>query len=356
MEAVFKNKKISGILAVLPEKESYFDDEVGNYSFPEKQTMRLKKVMGFNKHRLAKDNSTTSQFCIEGLNHLLNTGRIKKEEIGAVIVVTLSPDHFLPHVSNIIHGECDLSADVFCMDIPQGCCGFLMGLIQAFMLLDNMKDKKVVLFNSDVLSHKVSKHDRNEYPLVGDITTVSIIENTESEEKIISRIFSDGKNRNVLKIEAGGFAMPSTAETAKEETDEEGNIRCLDNLHMDGAEVFNFAQREVPPFIEKMFSDYGISDEDIDYYIFHQPNKFMLKKIADKMQVSYDKMFMNVVEEYGNPSGASISTAIVHNLKDTITTREYNCCLCAFGSGLSWGGIIMKLGNMDFCEFLNTDL
>ena len=356
MDAVFKNKKISGILTVLPQTESFFDDEVGNYDFPERQTMRLKKIMGFNKHRLAKDTSTASDFCVEGLVHLLEKGIIKREEIGAVIVVGLSPDYFLPQMSNIVHGKCDLPQDVLCIDMPQGCCGFLLGLMEAFMLLDHMQDKKVVLFNSDILSHKVSKHDRNDFPLTGDVTTVTVVENDPEGGDIYFRLLADGANRDYLCIPAGGFAMSSSPETAKMTTADDGNKRCLDNLHMNGAEVFNFVQREVPPMLEDMLQKYAVEKGSIDYFLFHQPNKFMLQKLADKLDIPHDKLFMNVVENYGNPSGASIPTVITHNLKTEMREGLYSCCLAAFGSGLTWGAVIMELGEMEFCGFLETTL
>lgn len=356
MKAVFKGKKISGILGVLPEQVCYFDDEVDNYAFPAKQTMRLKKVMGFEKHRLAKDSSTASDFCVYGLNYLLKTKKIKREDIGAVIVVTLSPDYYVPHISNIIQGECNLSQDVLCMDIAQGCCGFLVGLLQAFLLLEVLKDKKIVLFNTDVLTHKVSRQDRNDYPLTGDATSVSIIENDNSVGNIYFSLYTDGKKRDALIIPAGGFAMPSTVQTGILQQTEDGNCRSLDHLHMEGTEIFNFVQTQIPPLIDSMFNEIGIDKGEIDYYLFHQPNKFMLKKLADKMKVSYEKMFMNIVENYGNPSGASIPVNIVHNLKEQIMNTEYKCCLSAFGSGLTWGAVVMRLGNMDFCEMIESDL
>lgn len=356
MDAVFKKKKISGILTVLPETESYFDDEIGNYDFPEKQTKRLKKVMGFHKHRLAKETSTASDFCVEGLHCLLRQEKIKREEIGAVIAVGLSPDYFLPQISNIIHGKCDLPREVLCIDMPQGCCGYLLGLMEAFLLLDHMGDKKVVLFNTDVLSHKVSRHDRNDFPLVGDLTTVTVVENDSQGDEIYFRLWADGAHREVLMIPAGGYAMPCTPETARMEMTDDGNRRSLDNLHMNGGEVFNFVQREVPPMLMDMFIKYGIDKERLDYYLFHQPNKFMLQKLADQINVPYEKLFMNVVEEYGNPSGASIPAVIVRNLKEQMVKGMYDCCLSAFGSGLTWGALIMKLGNMDFCEIMQTEL
>lgn len=357
MDTVFRNKKISGIITVLPETESHFDDEIGNYDFPEKQTRRLKKVMGFHKHFLSKDTSTASDFCLEGLNYLLDKKMLEKEEIGAIIIVSLSPDYFLPQMSNIIHGKCNLTKDVLCIDIPQGCCGFLLGLMEAFMLLDHMGDKKAVLFNSDIMSHKVSKHDRNDFPLVGDVTTVTVIENDKSGQEIPFRLFADGTNRNALRIPAGGFAMPSTAQTAEMEPSEDGNKRSLDNLHMDGGEVFNFVQREVPPMLAEMIKAYGIKKESFDFFLFHQPNKFMLQKLADAIEVPHEKLFMNVVENYGNPSGASIPTVITHNLKEQMLDGQlYNCCLSAFGSGLTWGAMFMKLGRMEFCETIRTKL
>ena len=148
MKTVFKGKKITSMLGILPETVGYFDDEVDNYSFPAKQTMRLKKVMGYNQHRLAKETSTVSDFAVYGLNYMLENKWIRKEEIGAVVTVTLCPDHFVPHISNIVQAKCDLNTDIVCFDIAQGCCGFLVGLMQSCMLLEHMPEKKVILIQS----------------------------------------------------------------------------------------------------------------------------------------------------------------------------------------------------------------
>lgn len=356
MKSTFKGKKISGLLGILPEKISYFDDEVDNYAFSPKQTMHLKKVMGFEKHRLAKPESTVSDFCIYGLNYLLEKGRVKKEEIGAIIVVTLCPDYFVPHISNIIHGECGLGEDVFCMDIPQGCCAYLLGLMQSFLLLDVIDDKKVLLFNADVLSHKVSRQDRNDFPLIGDAASVSVIENDCEAKDIDFRFYMDGAKRNALIIPAGGFAMPCTQDTAVMKQQKDGNYRSLNNLHMEGTEVFNFVQSKVPLMLEEMFQELQIDKDKIDFYLFHQPNKFMLQKLANKVGIPHEKIFMNIVENYGNPSGASIPIDIVHNLQNLVIQNEYYCCMSAFGSGLAWGAMMMRLGNMDFCEMIESEL
>lgn len=356
MQTVFYGKRIASILGILPEKESFFDDEVDNYSFPVKQTMRLKKVMGFNKHRLAKETSTVSDFAIYGMNYILENGWIEKNEIGAVIVVTLCPDFFVPHISTMIQGECELNQDVICLDIAQGCCGFLIGLMESFMLLEHLKDKKVVLVNGDVLSHKVSKRDRNDFPLIGDATTITIIENEPLAGSIYYEMYMDGRRRDALKIPAGAFRMPSTPKTSEMADQGDGNFRSLDHMHMDGSGVFNFVQTEVPLLLEHLLKETKESMDTIDYFLFHQPNKFMLQKLADKAGIPEDKLPMNLVETYGNASGASIPLVAALNLKNVLLNRMFRCCFSAFGSGLAWGGMILDFGRLKHCEIIDSGL
>lgn len=356
MITTFTGKRISSMLGILPETIGYFDEEVNNYSFPPKQTMRLKKIMGYNQHRLAKDASTVSDFAVYGLRYMLENNWIQRNEIGAVVVVTLCPDHFVPHISNIVQAACDLDTDIICMDIPQGCCGFLLGLMQSFMLLEHMKDKKVVLINGDVLSHKVSKRDRNDYPLIGDATTITIVENDDNANPVYFEMHTDGKRGNALKIPAGGFRMPCTAETAVMVDQGDGNFRSLDNICMDGSGIFNFVQTEVPPMLLDALQRNGKTVNEFDYFLFHQPNRFMLQKLAEKAGLPKDKLPMSLVENFGNPSGASIPLTAVFNCREELLKKKNKCCLSAFGSGLSWGVVFMDIGQLAHCELLESKL
>ena len=355
MKSIFYGKRINGILSVLPENEIYFDEEVGNYAFPSQQTMRLKKIMGYNKHRVVKPSTASSDLCVDGMNHLFKTGRVRKEDIGAIVVVTITPDHFVPHVSNIVQARLDLPHDILCIDISQGCTGFLMGLMQAFLLLDIMPNKKVVVINADVLSKKVSKQDRNSYPLIGDAATITVVESDKKACDIHFNIYMDGSRGDALIIPAGGSRLPSNEQTAAVQESGDGNFRSLDNLKMDGTAVFNFVQTDVPPLIEEILEYSGNHKDDIDWFLFHQPNKFMLQKLADRIGVPRDKVLMNIVENYGNPSGASIPLTIVHNLSNDLLTNKRKCCLSAFGAGLSWSAMTMELGDLDFCEMLYSN-
>ncbi len=356
MKTVFRHKKITGLLSVVPETVVRFEDEVDNYTFPPKQTLRLQKVMGYKQHRIVKKTTSTSDLCCAGLNHMLENGWIKKEEIGGIVVATTFPDHFIPPVSSIIHGKFDLDEEAVCVDISQGCVAFLLGLLEAFMLLEHMPDKKVLVFASDVLSKKVSKKDRNSYPLIGDAAGIAVVEHSENAGEIYTILRNRGDMDGVLRIPAGGSRLACSAETAElRDSDGDGNLRALDNLAMRGSDVFNFVQTVVPPLIDDVMAYAGMSKDDMDWFLFHQPNKFMLRKLAEKLEVPYEKMPMNTVEEFGNSSGACIPVNITYNLADAMKTQKQRCCVSAFGSGLTWGAMVLNLGEMDFCEMFVSD-
>lgn len=352
MDFVFKNKRIGGILTILPKKAVKFEDEMANYSFSPAKCMKLKLAMGYNEHRIAEPGQCSSDFCIFGLQYLFDNGLLKKEEIDALLFVSQSADYYMPPTSNIIHGHFGLRQDCLCMDINQGCAGFELGLIQAFMMLEQPAINKVVLMNADVLSPKVSAQDRNSKPLIGDAAAITIIEKSDEDNPIFANIKMDGTGAMVLNIPAGGFRMPSSPETAVMEQDAAGNFRSKDNLVMQGDEVFNFVQREVPPMIQHLFEQSGVTSTDVDWFMFHQPNKFMLHKLADKLHIPHEKMPANIVENFGNASGVTVPTCISYNLGEQLCKTSMLLCLAGFGVGLTWSSIMINIGNLEFNKII----
>lgn len=350
----FLGKRISGVLGVLPENEYDYDEETK--PFQDTHTKRLKRIMGYGKRRAAKSNTTTSDLCIYGFDYILKNNWIRKDEIGAVIVVTVCPDHYVPHVSNIVHGEFELPADVVCMDIPQACAGYVLGLMEACMLLEHMPDKKVVLFTGDVLCRK-ERETPLAYPVFGgDGASVSVIENDPAASDIFLSMYNDGSKRNALIIPAGGFRLPRSPETGVMVDIGDGTMRTKNCMWMDGSGVFNFVQREVPPMIDELIAYGGKTYEDVDWFLFHQPNKFMLQKLADKMKVPYKKMPMNVVGDFGNSNSNTVPFALVSNLSEEMKKSTYRCCLAGFGAGLTWGAALLDIGKLDFCEMIISNL
>lgn len=353
MKLNFKNKKITGMLSILPSNEVMFEDEMHNYSFSEAKSLKLKAAMGFKSKRVVADDKITSfDLAVAGLDYLFDNNLINKESIDAILFVSQSPEYIMPPTSNVIHGRYELDERVLCLDINQGCAGFVIGLQQAFMLLNNAGINKVLLINADVLSPKVSKFDRNSNPLIGDAAAITIIENSNDDSPIVGEIRMDGKGAMALNVPAGGARMPISEETSLYYEDAFGNKRTKNHLVMQGDNVFNFVQTKVPEQIKNIVDSSEDNIENIDYFLFHQPNRFMLQKLADKIGVARDKLPSNVVENFGNSSGVTIPVVTIFNLGQRLESETFKVCFSGFGVGLTWGTIIMNLGNLDFCKLI----
>ena len=350
MNLKFSNKKITGLLGIVPAREVSFDDGVEHYNFSVAQSMKLKKVMGYDKRRIVQDSVCVSDLCIDGLAYLFEKGLLEKDDIDALILVTQTPDFLMPPTSNIIQGHFRLKEDMICMDINQGCAGFIIGLIQAFMLLEQDSVNKVVLLNADIMSRKVSSRDRNSHPLVGDAASITIIEKSELENLIYANLKMDGQYSDALQIPAGGLRLPISSDTSEMKVDPSGNYRSSENLYMKGDLVFNFVQNQVPSMIESLFSQAGEDISQADFFLFHQPNRFILEKLADALSVNREKMPANLVESYGNSSGVTIPILTTLNLGAKLVDHVYKTCFAGFGVGLTWGSMLLDFGHLDFCQ------
>jgi 3-oxoacyl-[acyl-carrier-protein] synthase-3 len=289
-----------------------------------------------------------SDLAVAGLEHLFKNDLLHPDEFDALILITQSPDYFMPPTSNVIQGRLNLKHDLLCLDMNQGCAGFIIGLMQAFSLLEQESIRKVVLINADVLSRKTSPKDRNSYPLIGDAAAITVVERDPEDTVIHANLKMDGTRNNVLMIPAGGFRLPSSPATAVLEDVGDNNLRAKDHLRMDGSAVFNFVQIEVPRMINELLKYAGATLNEIDYFFCHQPNRFMLQKLADKMQLPYSKMPSNVVERFGNSSGVTIPVTITSNLRDRLMHEQFKVCLAGYGVGLTWSAMLLDLGKVKF--------
>jgi 3-oxoacyl-[acyl-carrier-protein] synthase-3 len=348
----FSNKKISSILSVVPKHCVRFLDEIDNYDFSKEKCSKLQKVIGFDERRIVKGTECASDLCLFGLEYLLNNGQLNREEISAIVFVTQTPDHFMPPTSSILHGKLGLGPEVLCFDINQGCTGYLYGLLQGFLLLQQPDMGKVVLLNGDTLSRCACPNDRNIYPLIGDAGTVSVVENADDDSELFFNLKTDGSRSDWLIIPAGAFRMPSTEQTRRVRVLPDGNQRSDEHFYMNGAGIFTFTQTDVPIAIKELFEFASMEIHEIDYFLFHQPNRFILEKLAAKLNVPQEKLPKNLVEKFGNSSSASIPVTLCHNLREQSKNKTLRVCMSGFGVGLSWGALIMDLGPLQCCELI----
>jgi 3-oxoacyl-[acyl-carrier-protein] synthase-3 len=352
MNFKFQRKRISGILTVLPTQEISFIEEMKNYNFPEESSRKLMEVMGYNKRRVAPPGVCLSDLAVFGLQHLFQRGLLAPEEIDALLVISNSHDYIVPPTSNVIQGRLCLKQSMLCLDLNQACAGYVIGLLQALPLLDQESIRKVVIINGDLLSRRTSPKDRSIYPLIGDALTVTVIERDPADSVIHAEVRMDGSRHEALIIPAGGMRQPCSAETAVMEDVGGHNFRAANHLRMDGAAVFNFVQTEIPPLIETVLCTAGVSVADVDYFLCHQPNRFMLEKLAAAMNIPQAKMPCNVVEHFGNSSGATLPIAATLNLSEELSHGNALTCLVGYGAGLTWAAMLMRLGDLSFCEMV----
>jgi 3-oxoacyl-[acyl-carrier-protein] synthase-3 len=225
----------------------------------------------------------------------------------------------------------------------------------AMMTLEHLPEgKKVLLVSGDMMTFKIGQRDRASRPIIGDAVTVSILENTDDENTVYCSLKNYGQFAMNIVIPAGGTKMPITSETSIETKDENGNWRSPEQFFMEGDQVFNFAINETPMMIDELLHAAGKKVDDIDYFICHQPNSFMLKKIAEKINVSQERLPNDIVPKYGNSNSATIPVTLCEHHKEMYASAsQLTLCLASFGAGLSLGGVIMDMPRLDYCQMLN---
>lgn len=348
MKMEFEGAKISGVHLVVPKNEISFESEIDQYTFSAAQSRKLKSVMGYDRRRVVEPGVVSSDLVISGFKHLIINENLDLECIDALVLVTQTPDYLMPGTSFIVHNALPFKKDIVCMDLNQGCSGFINGMIASLSLLAQRNINRVALVNVDVLSRLVAFGDRNSRPIIGDAASITIVDSNESSSSISCVSKVDGSGWDALMIPAGGLKMRPSDETAESKEDESGNVRSLNDLVMKGDAVFNFVMKEVPLLIEDICLDSQVSKDDIDYFLFHQPNPFMLKKIANKLEIPLAKMPHKLVSEFGNSSGVSIPAVLCTSFERQEFDVGKKMCLAGFGVGLSWGAMLMELEKLEF--------
>ena len=351
----FTNKTISSVLTVFPQQEIDFMDEMNNYNYSELKMKKLKKLMGYSTRRCGKKGEGVSDYAIFGVQHLIDQQIIKVEDVGAIIVTSTSPDYFIPPTSNLIQGHFNISHDCVCIDVSQGCCGYSVGLTYAFMTLEHLAaDKKVLLVCGDMMSQKIGARDRASRPIIGDAVTISVVENCADGKEVYCCLKNQGEHGMAINIPAGGNKLPCSAETAVEVEDEAGNWRSQEQFFMEGDLVFNFVINETPLMIDELLAFANINKEEIDYFVCHQPNAFMLKKLAERVEVEPEKMPNDIVSIYGNSNSATIPVTLCHHYEEMYEGKDQNKLMFAsFGSGLALGGVLIDLPALRYCKMID---
>jgi len=345
----FKDVKISGLSAAVP------STKIDNFTFTDLFTAaeleNAIKTTGIKERRFAGDGVCSSDLCFEAAQKLIMDLGVDRSTIDMVIFISQTPDFRQPATAPILQDRLGLPKSTACFDINLACSGYLYGLSTAFSYASQEGVDRVILLVGETLSKIVSPKDRATSLLFGDAGTATLIDKDKNATPIYMSLNSDGSGEGVLKIAGGGYRNKSSCETLAENEFEDGSIRSLEHLFMDGMEVFNFTMREVPKDIKKVLAFAGQDIGDIEYIVFHQANKFMTDFFAKKLKFPKENIPYSL-QKFGNTSAVSIPLTIVSELKRLIGSGKKKILLSGFGGGLSWGSAYIEFENVHLSEIV----
>lgn len=326
-----------------------------NYTefFPAEQVKEVVEKVGIYERRFADENTCSSDLCYAAAEKLIEDNNIDRKEIDLLIFISQTPDYRMPATSVLLQDRLKLPNSTIAFDINLGCSAFIYGLSVVFSMMQNKSLRKALLLDGETRSKVYSPKDRRSAFLFGDGGVAALIERDEIFGNSWFSLNSDGSRGELIKINGGGYRMPSSIETLKEKVvDEYGNIRNDEQGYMNGGDVFNFVIREIPKDIKKIFEYSGKSINSLDYYIFHQANNFINSYLAKKLKINTSKI-PSTIAKYGNTSSVSVPLTIVDQLKDQMSGHK-ELLLSAFGVGMTWASAIIPFEDCKISEIVEV--
>ena len=313
--------------------------------FRENQNNRLREKTGIERLHIASDNETASDMAIQAAEKLFKN--VSRESVDYLLFCTQSPDYYLPTTACILQDRLGLSKHSAALDYNHGCTGYIYGLGLAKGLIESGQARNVLLLTAETYSKYINPSDQSVLPLFGDGATATFIAGCETEREGIYAFEygTDGAGFQNLIVPVGGMRERYQDVELKTITDKYGNTRTNRNLFMNGGAIMNFAFDVVPLALESILSRNSLVREDIEYYVFHQANNFMLRSLQKICHL--DKLpYWNNIKDYGNTVSNSIPIALTDMMKTTETKKLHRVMLMGFGVGLSWGGCIIDLSKV----------
>lgn len=306
----YNNVMIRGIETVLPKKKvdnNEYEEQLG-----ERKVSKQIKLTGIQSCYVSDDTETTETMCVEAAERLLTRLNWSKEEIRGIILVTQTPSCVMPATAFRIQKRLGVGDNCIVFDVNMGCSGYTTGLTIAGGLLSNLEPgSKILLLVGDTVTKCLDENDIQTKMMFGDAGTATGLE-VVLDSRLIYMQKSLGEGCDAIFM--------------KDQND---------HFHMDGMRVFRYTINEVLGYIKEFMEKTGLTDNDIDYYVFHQAQKHIVDHVAEFCEIDESKLLISY-EEYGNTSGASIPVTLSAN-EEKLKDGKNRVLMCGFGVGLSCG-------------------
>lgn len=328
---------IKAISYYLPEKVVTNDELVRE--FPEWSVEKVAKKVGVNSRHVASEDETAGDMAEKAALKLFEEYQISPKDIDFLMLCTQSPDYFLPSTACILQNKLGIPTHAGAFDYNLGCSGCVYGMAMAKGLIAAGIAKNVLLLTAETYNKYLHPSDKSNRSIFGDGAAACLISTDGFAEIGEFSLGTDGSGAEKLILKSGAARQKS--KTGNSSVDDEGHVRYDDYLYMDGGGIFNFTLDAVPAMMNEILAKNELSKDDIDYYVFHQANKFMLNTIRKVCVLPKDKFYVNL-EESGNTVSSSVLIALKQCLESETLHQGMKVMIAGFGVGLSWGGTILK--------------
>lgn len=330
-ELRFSRARIIGITTTVGAQQREFTTEAASMGLSESEATRLQRAIGLGSRHIVLGDETTVDLCLASSRRLLSGLGLAPKDISAVILVTQTPDYSAPSSATTIQHELGLPINSMAFDMRLGCSGFVYGLAVASSLVESGL-QRVLLCVGDVASRFVDPTDHTIAPLMGDAGSAILLERAPSESCF--QLYSDGSGSRALIIPNSGLRRSAADEGLPP------------YMRMDGAAVFNFTLQRVPGLISDILAMAALTADDPDYFVLHQPNKYILKNLQKRLQLPEKKVPMSTQGVFGNQNSASIPGTINGFLSEAYSTAALLSVFAGFGIGLSWAAAVVRTENI----------
>ncbi len=270
------------------------------------------------------------QLSTEAANRALDAAGIKSEELGLVVVGTVSSHMLMPSTACFVQTEIG-AKNAFVYDLNAACSGFIYGLDLADKYIKADPDLKVLVIGSETLSARTDFTDRNTCILFGDGAGAAVFGSSDDKRGIMATdMHADGSLWELLHMHAPKSSNP--------DLQVEGATAPL--IRMQGKEVFKYAVKAMANSINTVLQKEELTIADIDLLIPHQANMRILNNLTKRLAIPSEKVFINL-PQYGNTSAASVPIAIDEARRAGKITKGDKVLLCSFGGGFTWGAVLL---------------
>jgi 3-oxoacyl-[acyl-carrier-protein] synthase III len=334
--------RIAGIASAVPQRVLTLADDA--QVFGQTEIERISQNIGVQQRHVVNETTCTSDLCHAAAERLLAELDWQRDSIDALIFVTQTPDYFMPATACVLQDRLGLSRGCAAFDVNQGCAGYIYGLwIGGHLVRGGCR--RLLLLVGDTTSRLVSPRDRTITSLFGDAGTATALEFDADAPAMQFELGVDGAGRSCLMVPGGAFRQPHSPQSSERTERAGGNIRSDEDLFMDGGEVFTFVLREVPRLVQSVLTSAETTVADIDNFVFHQANRFMLGHLTKRLRLPPDRVAVGLTN-YGNTSSASIPLAITTELRENLSQQSRRLLLAGFGAGFAWGATVLHGGPM----------